>query len=432
MRGLLGCLLLLLVAGPVQAEKDAATQIAWFDDLDTARTAANELGRPLFIAVHARLAPEARAWPRDPAAWAKVYADKRIISRSRAFCCVVHLVGKAPEPEREVGDQRPDAGVPFLGPMHLLLDPTGTRVLGRADGWSAAAGEESVVALAGLLDRGLSRADPIADDVPVADAAFVAKQRARPVEGDALAPVGLGLDAPGLRIHLSWPLPLPAPGDDAHAQALRAAVTAYVDGEGPLGLGNVALQPGEPVDVAVDLRFDEHEGLRERLEKGPHRIDVYIEPVKGSFAFSTEPLHVGLVWIELGDGGGGGGGAQQQQPQPEPDQPSPEKTGAGNEEEEPDQPEPPPPPTTERPEVIEPFIRDGEEVMKDDAIVGVEDENAALEPPPAQPGQRSLREFEKQLESAVGWERIPPAERAFLLRYFRALRRLAEQGRDGK
>ena len=431
MRGVLGCLLLLLLAGPVQGGPKAATQIAWFDDLDTARAVASKLGRPLFVAVHARLEPEARAWPRDPAAWAKIYADDRIVSRSRAFCCVVHLVGKAPEPQREVGDKRPEAGTPFLGPMHLLLDSTGTQVLGRVDGWSAAAGEESVLALAGLLDRALARADPIADKVPVVDATFVARQQARTVEGDALAPVGLSLDAPGLRIHLSWPLPLPAPAGDGEPQPLRAAVQTYVDGEGPLALGVVELRPGEPVDVAVDLRFAEHEGLRERLEKGRHRIDVYIEPVPGSFAFSSGPLHVGLVWIELGDGGGGGGGAQQQ-PSPEPEQPSPEKTGAGNEEEEPDKAEPPPPPTPERPEVVEPFIRDGEEIMKDDAIVGVEDENAGLEPPPAQPGQQSLREFEKQLESAVGWERIPPAERAFLLRYFRALRRLAEEGQGGK
>jgi hypothetical protein len=385
----------------------------------------------LFIAVHARLAPDARAWPRDPVAWARVYADERIVARSRAFCCVVHLVGKPPEPERAVGDQRPEASDPFLGPLHLILDASGTRVLGRADVWSAAAGGESVESLGGLLDRALSRADPVADDVPVVDAALVAKQQPVAREGDALTPVGLSLESPGIRIHLTWPLPLPAPAGTGTPQPLEARVQAYVDGEGPLDLGIVELQPGAPVDVSVDLRFDDHAGLRERLEKGSHRVDVYMEPAPGSFVFTRDPLHVGLVWLELGDGGGGGGGAQQQ-PQPEPEQPSPEKTGAGNEPEEPEKPEPPPPPTTERPEVVEPFIRDGEEIMKDDAIVGVEDDNAALKPPPAQPGQQSLRDFEKQLESAVGWERIPPAERAFLLRYFRSLRRLAEEGEGGK
>ncbi len=431
MRRLLACVLLLCVAVPAAGAPERAAQIAWFDDIDTARKVAADLGRPLLIAVHARLAPEARAWPRDPAEWAKIYADERIVSRSRAFCCVVHLVGRAPEPERTVGDQRPEAGSPFLGPLHLLLDASGTHVLGRADSWSAAPGESSVEALLGLLDRALSRADPVGDDVPVVDAALLAKQERPPSEGDALDPVGLSLESPGIRIHLAWPLPLPAPGGKGEPQALRAAVQAYVDGEGPLDLGVVPLQPGEPVDVPVDLRFDDHPGLRERLEKGAHRVDVYIEPAEDSFVFSAGPLHVGLVWIELGDGGGGGGGAQQQ-PQPEPQQPSPEKTGAGNEDEEPETPEPPTPPTPARPEVVEPFIRDGEEIMKDDAIVGVEDDNAALKPPPAQPGERPLRDFEKQLEGAVGWERIPPAERAFLLRYFRSLRRLAEEGEGGK
>ena len=84
---------------------------------------------------------------------------------------------------------------------------------------------------------------------------------------------------------------------------------------------------------------------------------------------------------------------------------------------------PPPEPPPEQPDsVVDPFVRDGDTVKKEDAVVAVEDPGGGVKPPARVPLEQALRDFEKVREKEVGREDIPPRDRAFLLRYFERLR----------
>lgn len=415
-------LLVLLLGAPLRAEDEAREQVAWFPSVAKARAAAGEAGRPIWIALHPRASQGAAGWPYDGQGWSDVYAAPEVVAISRRFACVRLRVGGAPERGDPVHDARPEAANRFVAPTHLVFDAAGTTLLGRVEGWRHEPGAASVEALSAFLDAAWSRRTQEPTGAELGPAA--AGGASTPVPGSSeLTPLPLGVDAAGFRTRLRWTLPLPSVADD---EPLRARVTMFWDGAGPFELGTVDIPAGADADVPVDVRFEEHPALEPLRTKGRHRLDVYIEPVPGGFRFSTAPLFVGLVWIELGDGGGGGGGGGSQpepQEQPEaqePDAPKPE----------PDTPEPqpelpPPPPGDEH--VVEPFVRPGEAIEKDDAIVGVESEDAAVKPPPPTPRRTPPRAFEKQLEESVSWERIPLAERAFLRRYFEALRRALER-----
>lgn len=428
-RALLPVLLVLACAWapPVRADEGAPSGegVAFFEDLAVGRELARETGRPLLVVVHARVEASAQAWPYDLVAWRDVYRDPEVVARSRACVCVLHRLGVPPKPTGVARDKRPAASTAPVGPTHMLLDSTGARLLGRIEGWTHAAGAASAKALVGFLDRALARAPAIPDEAPVLDGPRVAQLRALaraqvPPPSQPTLPV----EASGFRLHLEWPLPIPA---REGGEPLDADVQLYWNGEGPFDVGRARIPTGREVAVPLDVRFAEHPELAARAKEGEHRLDVYMEPADGAFAFSEGPLHVGVVWLRFGDGGGGGGGAGAAEQEPEP-QEQEQPQGGQDESEEGEAPEPPPE-IPENPEVVEPFIRDGETVEKDDAIVGVEDPDSGVKPPPEAPIDPRLRKFERVLETTPGWERIPPSERAFLKRYFEALARAADRQR---
>jgi hypothetical protein len=80
---------------------------------------------------------------------------------------------------------------------------------------------------------------------------------------------------------------------------------------------------------------------------------------------------------------------------------------------------------------VKPLVNEGDTVKKESAVVEVKDPDAGTKPPPAVPLADALRDFERVVERAVGSERIPPADREYLRRYFRALQRLATPATTG-
>ncbi|MDJ0975927.1 MAG: hypothetical protein QNJ98_15825 [Planctomycetota bacterium] len=423
-------LVLLLAGVPARAEDASTERVAWFATVAEARAAAEQGGRPIWVALHPRGAGTI-GWPYDGKGWSDVYAAPEVVSRSRRFACVRLRVGGAPARGDAEHDARPEAANRFVAPAHLVLDATGTKLLARVEGWTYKAGAESVKAISAFLDAAWSRLPeaPRGAAIGPADVDAATRRGVEVVPGSSeLTPLPMGIDAAGFRTRLRWTLPVPVLEVD---KPLRAGVSMYWDGAGPFDLGAVDIPAGKDADVPVDVRYADHPGLEPLITKGRHRVDVYIEPVPGSFQFSDGPLFVGLVWIELGDGGGGGGGGGTQ---PEP-QEQPEAQDPNAPEPQPDEPAPqpelqPPPPGDEH--VVEPFVREGDEVEKDDAIVGVESEDAAVKPPPPTPNPTPPREFETQLEESVNWERIPLTERAFLKRYFEALRRALDRAEKDK
>jgi hypothetical protein len=250
-------------------------------------------------------------------------------------------------------------------------------------------------------------------------------------------------DAPplGVRVHLGWLLPVP-PLEGNEVGGLRAAVLASVDEGEPFPVTEVHLREGERViDLPVDLLHERLPGLHPLKSPGTHLLDLWVEPVPGSFRFSHGPVHVGRLEIEGHDGSGGGGeepkedeqpGAGEAPPKPPPEpEPEPEPPpetppapapGAGE--------PPPPPPEGEGPiEVVNPFVGEGETVRKDEAVVAVPADDAGLEPPRQVPLGEAMREIERIRERAMGRERVRPADREFLRRYFDALERIAGEGR---
>ena len=390
-------------------------RVAWFTSLQQARRVAEETGRPIFIALHVRpyiASPDAAMRMRQ---WGRAYRDPRFVKLSRQFACVFVSTSAL-----EGHDPDVDAGA--VSASHLVVDGT-SQELGHRDGDAEAIG--GVGGLLRLLRRGLRAFGPLPPDAPLIDRKRVARTE-RTIEGlSPLHPIPIRLNATGLRLRLRWPLPAPALTGDA-AKRILADVQMRWDGEGPFPLQAIAIEGGEEIDIPLDVRFAEIEGLAALATQGTHRVDLYLVPQSGSYPFSRGPLHVGRVWIDLGDGGGGGGGADEdsesekpQEEQPEPPQPIPDGG-------EPKEPKPPPP--DERVEVVEPFRGEGESVKKENAVVAVEDPDGGVKPPKRMPIEQALREFEKQRERAVNREGISPRDRAYYRSYFEFFVREARKG----
>ncbi len=409
-------LLCVLLGGLALAHaEDPPTQapegVAWFTSLAEARKVGEATGRPIFVAMHVRPAVASPTATERTRRWLQAYTDPAVVKLSRQCACVLRVVS-APEGK----DPDVDRGAPAA--IHLVIDGS-SRVLARLDADLPAAGG----ALKRLLRHGLRNHGPIPRDAPEIDAKRVTASERRLEGVSPMRPVSVPVGVPGVRVRLRWELPAPKLGDEA-SQTIKARVLMRWDEVGPLEVGALTFEAGQEIDVPIDVRFDEHEALAEHTAAGLHRLDLYLEPDVGSYPFSKGPLHVGRVWIDLGDGGGGGGG-DSQTPEPEPDpkkeddqQPDPTPDG---------QPEQPPvEPEQARDDVVDPFIGEGETVKKDDAIVAVEDEDAGVKPPPQMPLEKALREFEKKREKAIGREGLTPSERAFLRRYFELLRKHAK------
>jgi hypothetical protein len=196
------------------------------------------------------------------------------------------------------------------------------------------------------------------------------------------------------------------------------------DGAGPFDVGRVEFGAGAEIDEPIDVRFDEIEGLAALATKGKHRVDLYLDPLPGSYPFSQAPLHVGRVWIDLGQGGGGDGSSSDSE-QEKPEEPPPSEPQPVPDE---GQEELPPPPVPKREEVVQPFVNEGEAIEKDDAVVAVEDPDGGVKPPQQVPIEQALRDFEKVKEREVTREGIAAGERTFLRRYFDLLQRAVKGG----
>ena len=407
---LLALLLAVWMPTAARAEDDDApkARIAWFTSLADARKVAAETGRPIFVAMHVRPAVASPAATARTTRWLQAYHRSEVVALSRQLACVLRVVDAPQGRDPDVNRDAPAA-------VHLVIDAS-SKVLARLD----ANLPPATGVLERLLRQGLRVHGDVPPDAPEIDDRMVAK-RERRIEGmSPMAPVGIPTDASGVRVRLRWELPAPELVGEGPKQ-VRARVTMRWDDEGPFLLGGLEFTPGEEIDQPYDIRFDAIEGLKELATPGLHRVDLYMEPDIGSFPFSKGPLHVGRVWIELGDGGGGGEGeSPDQQPDPEEEeqeQPDPQPEG------QPDEPKPMPQEAQD--DVIDPFIGDGETVKKDDAIVAVEDEDAGVKPPEQMPLERALREFEKEREAAIRQDGISPKERAFLKRYFALLEKHA-------
>ncbi len=411
MRILLCTAVILLAAFTVRAdegEEVAGPRIAWFASLADARKVAAETGRPIFVALHVRPRVASPAATARTMRWLKAYRDPDVVPLSRQFACVLRVTDAPEGKDPDVHEGAPAA-------VHLVIDAS-SKVLARLE----ASIPPATGVIERLLRRGLRVHGAIPPDAPTIDARMVAT-RERNVEGmSPMTPVGIPVDAPGVRVRLRWELPAPKLVGDGPKQ-VRARVLMRWDDQGPFLLGGLEVEPGQEIDLPYDIRFDAIEGLKALATKGLHRVDLYLEPDIGSFPFSKGPLHVGRVWLELGDGGGGGEGeSEDEQPEPKDDEEkTPEPTPEGTE------PPPPPPPDEAKDDVVDPFVGEGETVKKDDAIVAVEDENAGLKRPEAMPLDKALRDFEKEREAAIRQEGISPRERAFLKRYFALLEKHA-------
>jgi hypothetical protein len=403
--------------GTVQAEDDkAAERVAWFHGISDARKVATQTGRPLFVAIHVRPGVASPEATQRLERWIQVYADPGLVALSREFACVLRVI-QAPEgkdPDRDTG---PAA-------VHLVVDGT-SRVLARLDLDAPASGAEGVRRLTRILQGGLENFGALPTGAPQISPAMVARTKVDLSGISPSKPVGVPHGVPGVRLRLRWELPAPKL-EGAASDRIRAAVRMRWDGAGPFDLGAIEFGAGEDIDEPIDVRFDAIEGLAELATKGTHRVDLYLVPLPGSYPFSQGPLHVGRVWIDLGEGGGGGGASsdnEKEQPEDPPPQPQPQP-------DEGEQPLPPPPPP-EREEVVQPFVNEGETVKKEDAVVAVKDPDGGVKPPKQVPLEEALRDFEKRKESEVARETIPASERAFLRRYFEQLER-AVKGKVGK
>ena len=405
----------LLTASSARAEdepKGPTERIAWFSSLVEARKVAAKTGRPIFVAMHVRPRVASPAATARTARWLQAYHDPDVVALSRQLACVLRVTDAPPGQDPDV-----DAGAPAA--VHLVIDAD-AKVLARLD----ADMPPATGVVERLMRRGLRVHGEIPRDAPLIDER-IAKRSERSIEGlSPMSPVGVPVDAPGVRLRLKWELPAPTLVGEGPKQ-VRARILMEWDQKGPFLVGGVDFKPGEEIDVPVDIHFEKIEGLKKLATPGLHRVDLYMEPDIGSFPFSKGPLHVGRVWIELGDGGGGGGeGANQdEQPQPEGEEEEPDQNPDGNPIEEPVTPD------EAKDDVIDPFIGDGETVKKDDAIVAVEDENAGVKPPEQVPLDKALREFEKEREAAIRQDGISPRERAFLKRYFALLEKHARGGK---
>jgi len=396
-----------------RAQEKPGERVAWFHGVRAAREAAERTGRPVFVALHARAAKA--AWPADPEAWIVIYSDPRVVEATREFACVLR-VDDASGPQ--------DTPPP---PVLLVMSAAG-EVRVTETRWPHAPGEPSVAALLSLLAEGARVHGAPRAGAPRIGSADVARSRRDAQGASALSAVPVPIDGPGLRIRLRYEVPVPAIAGTA-GERLRGRLLLVFDGQGPFDLGQrIDLGAGEDVDHPVDVRFREIEGLEPLLTEGEHLLEVLVAPIEGEFRFSDRALRIARAWIRLGDGGGGGGGGQGEggnQPPPQPEPPPAEPPPALA----PEGPRPEPPPPEEpghRTEVVEPFVREGETVKKEGAIVAVPDDEAGTKPPRRVPVEEAVRELEKRLEEAVREERLAPRDAQFLRRYFEALRRRVE------
>ena len=289
---LAGSVVLGLCARAGAEDPPRAPRIAWFTDLAAARAVAAQTGRPLLVALHVRppvATPEATLRTRS---WLAAYAEPEVVTLSRQLACVLRVV-----PLPEGSDEAAAPGV-----THLVLDGQ-SRILARLDAERPAAGD-----LVRLLRQGLAVHGPIAADAPLIDESRVPALARRADGVGPMQPVAVPHGVPGVRLRLRWALPTPALGGAAGAR-VQAGVALRWDGAGPFALTRLSFGAGEELDVSIDVRFDEIEGLADLATKGLHRADLYLVPEPGSYPFSQGPLHVGRGWIDLGEGGGGGGPA---------------------------------------------------------------------------------------------------------------------------
>ena len=414
--GLLLVLLLVPLVGSPPLRAEGEDRIAWFSDPATAYEHAKRIGRPVWVALHARDPKGARAWPHDLGAWNRLYRDPEVVAASRAFVCVLRL------------KWRPSERLLTKSPAHVIIGRDGQVVLQRS-GWAAQAGAPSQQALLALLAKGRAAFGRISEETPTLTPDMLGAHAARL---DAAAPAALGVQAAGFRAHLRWALPAPQVAGGEGASSVQAPITMTWDEEQDdtrYPMGRVRMIPGQVLNEAVDVRFDDHAGLRERVTVGQHLARFYVAPRRDGQPLTAAPVPVGFALIEVGEGGGGGGGSASDEPQPKPQEedesnaPEPQAEGAT--------PPPPPPPDKERFEVVEPFLRNDETIDKREAVVAVEDEDAGVEPPERRPLRKALPELQRALEHAVQEENYSPRDRAFLRRYFEALEALL-RGKDGR
>lgn len=217
------------------------------------------------------------------------------------------------------------------------------------------------------------------------------------VAADARLPAGVELLA---GLELLW--------DDADAG--RRAVAE---------VGELATQGGEVAPLALDLDLRALPALAGRLTPGLHVAQARLVPRADPFRQAQRSLPL-EVEIPPPQAGGAPPPAPSSPPPPAPAPPPPPPPPA------PEPPGPGPQPRGSREEAIVPFINPGETVRKERAVVAARAPEAALAPPPPQPLEEALREPARVAEQAVARERIAPADRDFVRRYFQVLRQLVE------
>lgn len=236
-----------------------------------------------------------------------------------------------------------------------------------------------------------------------------------------LEPVPAPADAAGLlRLRLALAAPLPT------GVALRARLELLWDDaddtrRAQAEVGEVAAAAGsELAPLALDLDLRTLPALAGRLTPGLHVAQARLVPLADPFrqAQRSAPLEVEIQPPPVG--GAPPPGPDPQPPPPASPPPPPEATDGP--------PEPAPVPAGGREEAIVPFIHPGETVRKERAVVAARAPDAAPVPPPPQPLEEALREPARAAEQAVARERIAPADRELVRRYFQVLRRLVEPG----
>lgn len=390
-------------------EDSTAQALPFFTSVRAAREAAALTQRPLFVALHWRVAP-GHPWPSDPQGWIALYRDPRVRAAALDYVCALRIL-------------EPPPGPTLPPPLLLVLAPDGTVLLQEA-AWAFERGEASAVALAAFLQKGLRTHGPTPLDSPRVGEEQVRKARPQPAGGSPLAAVPLPIQGEGLAVRLRWEFPVPLL-PEGQRQELEGRLSFTFDGEGPWDLSQVVKgRSGEELEQWVEIRFADVPGLEALRTQGEHLLELWLKPTATSYPFADGPVRVASVWISLGDGGGGASNGSESAEAPAPPEPAPlPEPPPAQAPDGPDPQEAPPEPPRERTEVVEPFVREGEEVRKQDAIVAVPDPDAGVKPPERMPVRDALRDLERRLEQAVREERVAPADRDFLRRYFESLKR---------
>jgi hypothetical protein len=244
--------------------------------------------------------------------------------------------------------------------------------------------------------------------------AWLKKHATLALEPDAVAAVEAPLSLVAV-FRTSRPLP----------EAYRGGLTLFFDDQPRADLGAVTAPAGER--ARVDVRFDlrKLETLKEHLTPGKHRARVRLVPAAPPFTLAIVSNEI-EVEVPPEDGGGQGqGGGEPPPPKPQPEPPPPPPEPPPTQAEAPREgPPPPPPPPSGREEAVIPLVNEGATVKKDAAVVTVRDPDAGVKAPTPVPLSEVLRDFDRVVERAVAEERVPPADRELLWRYFKALRQL--------